>query len=102
MPYTLFLDDERFPTDDESVVVRSFNEAVDYVKRNGPPEHIDFDHDLGNGRNGYDFAVWLCDRYLDGEGSFPISYAVHSQNPIGRRKIIDIMNDMLEYINGRE
>lgn len=99
MTYTLFLDDERCPTDDSSVIVRSYNEAVAYVREHGTPDHVDFDHDLGEGRSGYDFAVWLCDRALDG-GGFPATYDVHSQNPIGKRKIIDIMNDMYTYREG--
>lgn len=98
MTYTLFLDDERFPTDENSVIVRTFNEAVDYVNKNGTPKHVDFDHDLGFGRTGYHFAMWLCERALDGEG-FPESYDVHSQNPIGRKKIIDLMNDMYNHLN---
>lgn len=98
MAYTLFLDDERFPTDENSVIVRTFNEAVDYVNKHGTPNHVDFDHDLGFGRTGYHFAIWLCDRALDGDG-FPGSYDVHSQNPIGRKKIIDLMDDMYKHLS---
>ena len=96
MTYTMFIDDERFPTSDESVVVRSYVEACMYVETNGTPQHVDFDHDLGFGPTGYDFAKWLVDRAIDGYG-FPKSFDVHSQNPIGRRNIIDLMNGYLRF-----
>ena len=55
----LFLDDVRDPpAGDESVIVRSFAEAVEYVERHGIPAFISFDHDLGeNVPTGHDFAT---------------------------------------------
>ncbi len=51
MTYNLFLDDERFPPNDgkDWVIVRSVQEAVDYVEVNGLPSFISFDNDLGQG-----------------------------------------------------
>lgn len=88
--YTLFLDDEREPVDPKSRVCRSFEEAVACVETYGVPTHVDFDHDLGEDKTGYDFARWLTDYDLD-VGGFPETYAVHSQNPIGRRAIVFMM-----------
>ena len=96
MTYSLFLDDERHPVNDNCVVVRDYYQACGYVVKNGTPIHVDFDHDLGTGPTGYDFAKWLVDRSLDGHG-FPQSFDVHSQNPIGRRNIIDLMNGYMQY-----
>jgi len=96
MTYTLFVDDERMPRDVSSVVVRTYNEACKYVTINGTPDHVDFDHDLGDGESGHDFAKWLVNRALDGHG-FPSSFAVHSQNPIGRKNITETMNSYLKF-----
>jgi len=92
MKYKLFLDDERYPVDDTSVVVRSYQEACQYVENYGTPSHVDFDHDLGGGPTGYDFAKWLIERALDGRG-FPLTYSVHSQNPVGKQNIIGVMEN---------
>lgn len=98
MTYTLFLDDDRNPTDDNSIVVRSYSEACRYVVSHGAPRHVDFDHDLGFGPTGYDFAKWLVARAIEG-GGFPESYDVHSQNPVGRRNIIALMNSYMAACN---
>ncbi|MGV7535225.1 cyclic-phosphate processing receiver domain-containing protein [Mycobacterium kansasii] len=97
MTYTLFLDDERHPVDETNIVVRSFEEAVDYVRANGTPKHVCFDHDLGELRNGYHFALWLTDWNMDGNG-FPESYSVHSQNPVGADNIRGIMDGYMDFI----
>lgn len=122
--YTLFIDDERFPiasyiTFDEvmeytavafgliadsremTIVVRSYEEMEDVVEKFGTPTHVDFDHDLGEGLNGYDCARYFVGRYLDGLG-FPDAWAIHSQNPIGRQNIDRLMNNLLEYKKSEE
>ena len=96
MTYTLFLDDERFPVDDNSVIARSFEDACFYVESFGTPFHVDFDHDLGGVFTGMDFARWLVERDLKGEG-FITTYAVHSQNPVGKANIEGFMNSYLKY-----
>lgn len=89
--YTLFIDDERLPVAEDDVIVRSVEEAKAYVIAHGVPHHVNFDHDLGDGPSGYDFACWLVERDLDGHG-FPESWAVHSQNPIGASNILGVMD----------
>ena len=96
MTYTLFLDDERHPTDHTNVIVRSFNDATEYVMTHGTPGHVCFDHDLGFGKTGYDFAHWLIDRDLDGFG-FPETFSVHSQNPIGAANIRMAMESYMRH-----
>lgn len=98
MSYRLFIDDERHPIDGDFIVVRSFDAAVDYVLRHGTPYYVQFDHDLGHGKNGLDFAKWLVDRSLDGFG-FPKGYGVHSQNPVGRDNIKSIMDGYYRWLN---
>lgn len=96
MTYDLFIDDERNPVDASCVVVRCFDDACRYVVNNGTPRRVDFDHDLGDGPTGYDFAKWLVDRDIEGHG-FPESYAVHSQNPVGRDNINGLINSYLKF-----
>lgn len=100
MPYRLFLDDERFPTDDGWVIVRSFQEATEQVQKFGIPEFCSFDHDLGDGPTGYDFTLWLIDQHLDGNYVFPSNFEfyVHSMNPIGAENIRQTLLRFLEHI----
>jgi hypothetical protein len=69
------------------------------------PEHISFDHDLGDGvPTGFDFVKWLVESHLDGRYLFPdnFSYAVHSANPPGAANIKGTLDSFLSHIKGRE
>jgi hypothetical protein len=106
----MFLDDERMPTDvtwnliDYSgkwVIVRSFNEAMNWVLQNGVPSYISFDHDLGemdghDSLSGYDFAKWLVEHDLD-TGAIPgeFNFAVHSKNPVGAQNIYMLLSNYM-------
>lgn len=98
----LFLDDERDPsfTDPDLKIARSFEEAVELVKIHGFPDEVFFDHDLGEGRNGYHFAMFLVDQDLD-NGTMPenFKYSVHSQNPTGKKNIIGLLDSYLREKN---
>lgn len=99
MTYKMFLDDERQPVDeDDWVIVRSFAAATDYVIRNGYPDFVSFDHDLGDGPNGHKFALWMIERDLD-VGDMPenFDYYVHSQNPVGASNIRSVMDAYLDF-----
>jgi hypothetical protein len=106
----LFLDDERNPKDVTWVliggvgcwgadwqIVRSFEEAKAWVTKNGFPDVISFDHDLGeahyamdysDGQTGYDFAKWLVELDMN-TNTMPkdFHFTVHSKNPIGAEYI---------------
>lgn len=85
LSYKLFIDDERFPVDDDWVIARSTNEAIFAIRLNGMPSFISFDHDLGGNDTSRVFIKWLLDELLDGNEQLPpdFDFAVHSQNPIG-------------------
>jgi hypothetical protein len=111
----LFLDDERNPEDvtwqviggvghwgADWHVVRSFDEAVNWVIENGFPDVISFDHDLGlmhyandysDGKTGRDFAEWLVVHDMDTD-TMPENFAftVHSKNPVGSENIKGLLN----------
>ena len=77
MSYKLFLDDVRNVSmvyknlsDDDFIVVRSYNDFVKHIKINGLPEFISFDNDLGideKGQvlpDGYAATKWLINSIL--------------------------------------
>lgn len=96
----LFLDDIRNPIDAltfingrdinpaiyklEWIIVRDYVQFVVWIIKNGLPELISFDHDLGEAdeRTGMDCAKWLVNYCLDNNLSLP-KWAVHSANPAG-------------------
>ncbi len=93
----LFIDDLRDPPDDDWIVVRSFQQAILYFNTFKCPQIISFDHDLGEGKNGYDVVKWLCD--YDSKTSYidtPLSINVHSANVVGKTNIILYLKN---YIN---
>lgn len=118
----LFLDDLRVPGDVTWVkipsvewhIVRSYDEAVLWVKNYGIPNFISFDHDLGwekldtneNGiivvtdpdkeKSGYDFAKWLVEYDLyTGHMPSDFAFTVHSMNPVGAKNITGYLNSYL-------
>ena len=119
MNYSLFLDDERVPSQvtwvkipeqKTWILARSYDEFIDRVKRYGVPLYVSFDHDLGDHdyaaaargdedfhgeKTGFDCAMWLVDYCHENDIQFP-QYQVHSMNPVGAKKIRDyIMNASL-------
>jgi len=112
----LFLDDERMPGDVKWIliggvgswgadwqIVRSLNEAIQWVLDNGFPDVISFDHDLGlmhyagdysDKNTGYDFAKWLIEHDMD-TNSMPenFKFTVHSKNPTGSENIRELLNN---------
>ncbi len=93
----LYLDDLRNPPPGNWQVVRSYREFVGWVIENGVPDHVSFDHDLGDSPaevpgieprelTGYDCAVWLCGHCHENGLPLP-TWSVHSSNPVGRENI---------------
>jgi hypothetical protein len=112
-PYTLFLDDIRFP---EQVrynygpykhirIARNYEDAVWMVQQYGLPTFISFDHDLAHEhygkehgeRTGYSFAQWFCAHVIGNNLALPpnFSYYVHSMNPVGAERIRECMKRFL-------
>jgi hypothetical protein len=125
----IFLDDIRNPdwvtlykTDPYKemkwVVVRSYNEFVNYVKENGMPIFVSLDHDLSdehysvyedalNGnidirnqsfkeKNGYDALKWLCSYALDNKEKLP-EIKFHTANYIGWKNMMTYYNNFLKH-----
>ncbi len=100
--YKMYLDDIRMPTkSDDYVIIRSAEEAIEYVLNYGMPVYISFDHDLGEDiMSGYDFAKWLVEASLDRTIIFPkkFSFNVHSANPVGAKNIQSILENYLQHL----
>ena len=96
----LFLDDIRMPIDASTyaesrginpaiykgvwIIVRDYLQFIEWITKNGLPELISFDHDLGEAdeHTGMDCAKWLVNYCLDNSCVLP-KWAVHSANPAG-------------------
>lgn len=108
--YSLFLDDERMPSDVTWIdlpdttwqVVRSLEEFQRVIKTQGLPALVSFDHDLGQAQEGtplptgFDCAKWLVDHCLDHEKCLPM-YVVHSKNPVGCENIYGLFHSFEKF-----
>ena len=113
--YNLFLDDFRIPSDafnytnnpvyniESWVIVRNYDQFVDYITKNDVPEIISFDHDLSDihyshqnteipyeefsEKTGYHCAKWLIYYCLDNKKELPKIILIHSMNVVGKQNI---------------
>lgn len=97
-------------------IVRSYKQFVEFIEANGLPDIISFDHDLADvvelkeeldpnewfnfsenrEYTGLDCAKWLIDYCIKHKKDLP-KYIVHSANPIGAKRISDLLNDFKKY-----
>lgn len=74
------------------VWVKSYKEFKEWVDKNGLPNLVSFDHDLGdvenpdNEKTGYDCCKYLIDFCMDNDCDFP-QYAIQSDNGPGSDNI---------------
>lgn len=84
---------------EEWIIVRNYQQFVDWILANGLPDIISFDHDLADEhyaysgsyetfkeKTGYDAAKWLVDFCMYEHLPLPECY-VHSMNPVGADNI---------------
>lgn len=89
----IYIDDMRQPLIPEALWVKSYDEAIaalidttdlmdidDFISL-----VVDFDHDLGEGKTGYDVAKWLIDNSYIGK------FRIHSMNPVGANNIRQLL-----------
>jgi CheY-like chemotaxis protein len=95
----LFLDDVREPHDDSYEIVRSYEEAITWLEKNGCPDLLALDHDLGMAlvdgklkcvdyacKNGIDVVEWIIQKDIELGGTFipqGFIYTIHSSNKSG-------------------
>lgn len=62
-------------------------DILDFYSNTDANIFVDFDHDLGVGKNGYDISKYIV------ENQIPISgYTVHSMNPVGAFNIKQLLD----------
>ena len=82
------------------IVVRNYNDFINYIDGHGLPEIISFDHDLGEEhyekqlpydqyteKTGYHCAKWLIDYCIDNNKKLPTIILIHSMNFAGSLNI---------------
>jgi hypothetical protein len=127
----LFLDDIRQPKDacyivlnpalyweDDWQIVKNYPEFCEWIKRNGLPKIVSFDHDLadvhyevdfndwndmtadqlGVEETGLDCAKWMVEYCLDNGFKLP-EYHVHSANPAGKKNIQGYLDNAKKHLD---
>lgn len=87
------------------VWVKSYYAFTNWIERNGLPDAICFDHDLGEppmgltgelkemySKNGYDCAKWLVEFCMDRNLFLP-AYSSQSANPVGKENILKLLDN---------
>ena len=129
----LYLDDVRDPRDSGAFmhttiygskhwhIVRNYEEFVMYLRTNGMPDVVSFDHDLNQGhyhrnvdewgnidyasedfaepvnKTGYHCAQYMVDMCIRNQIRLP-NYLVHSMNPVGKKNIHKLLEYNRDYI----
>jgi len=109
MKYKLFLDDLRDVsmvyeslTNEDFIIVRNFDDFVDCISKNGLPEFISFDNDLGvdlDGellKDGYACTKWLV--YSSNLDLSNLKFNVHSANPVASIQIESLLTNYIEHL----
>lgn len=81
----LYLDDLRTPKSGNLYIVRSYQECIDFLQLNKVC-FLSLDHDLGEGKTGYDVAKFLVQEGIEIE-----HINIHSANPVGRDNIVQLI-----------
>lgn len=93
----IWLDDVRPMPDGYDYWAKNARECIEEVLL-GNVSFISFDHDLGQGKSGYDVAKIIEEMAYCGFGEV-IKYNIHSANPVGRRNIEMAMNSAQRFWN---
>lgn len=93
----MWLDDIRIPPIDFDIWVKNATDAINEIKK-GTITHISFDHDLGlDSLTGYDVACYIEENVFNGKID-PISWSIHSANPVGRKNITMAMESCERFV----
>lgn len=64
--------------------------------------HISLDHDLGEGKSGYDVVCWIEKRTFEDDKYTPPEMTVHSSNSSGRARIQQAIDRIGKLLQMRE
>ena len=73
--------------------LKNYLSFVEWINKNGLPDAICFDHDLGEEKSGYDCATWLINYCLDNNIKDLPEWNVQSANPVGKENIMNLLNN---------
>lgn len=86
-------------------IVRTCKDFILYIKKNGLPEFISFDNDLGldeygkAAKDGYRAVKWLV--YESGLDLRELKFSVHSANPVAREQIKSLLNNYIKHLKNK-
>lgn len=91
----IYIDDTRYdysnvPNGMAFVHCKTYKDTIEKLRfyiEHGTKLIVDFDHDLGCKKNGYDIAKWIA-----ASGYPNIRFRVHSMNPVGTQNIREILS----------
>lgn len=93
-----YLDDEELYPNKEITQVYNYNQFVDWIEKNGIPDWIFFDHDLGEEKTGMDCAKWLVEKLRKEKKKTP-NYFIQSANPCGSANINSLLKCYNKFYN---
>lgn len=103
------------------VLVKNYEQFVACITLNGLPEYVSFDHDLADEhynnilytdegeiigasssneymeKTGYDCAKWIVDYCFKNGKKMPF-FSSHSYNPVGKKNIMEYLNNAKKYM----
>lgn len=77
-------------------IVRNYKQFINYIEKQGMPNIISFDHDLGEAKSGMDCAHYIIDQCIDHDLNMP-DVLVHSMNPVGKENIMRLVNNFNDF-----
>ena len=95
----MYIDDIRTPKGKFDVVVRTSDEAIEYMIRNGCPDFVSFDHDLGGNDTSMKIIKFMVEMDIDFNQEFipyDFEFNVHSANPVGAANIEGYLKSYLK------
>ena len=98
----LYIDDIRNPKGEFDAVVRTSEEAINWMTFYGCPEFISFDHDLGGTDTAMTVVKWMIENDLNENELFipdNFTFFVHSANPVGAANIAGYLDSYLAQRN---
>lgn len=109
MSYSLFIDDIRLPKVQAPVgnwqITRNMYETLLVLSNLGFPEHISFDHDLGEKEDAMQIVKKMIEMDMDHDEKYSewiiphnFTFNVHSANPVGAKNITCLLKN---YLNQR-
>ena len=100
--YTMYIDDIRTPKNNFDVIVRSSDEAMEYMIRNGCPNFVSWDHDLGGDDTSMKIVKAMIELDLDTNNEFipeNFKWNIHSANPVGAANIDGYLTSYMNHRN---